>query len=506
MEAGSKSKRMKQEEVGEDRISALPNDILHQILSCLPIKSIAQTSLLSKRWRSLWHTFPDLDFTTVESLTRYADRRGPRFASKTVDDVAGIKRLLLARKEEEDSGLRLFRLRTVLSFARLRRLIECAVALDVQELDIDVNTSNYFDFPDAVLGDKRLMSLRLKSGYREIKMPSAEVIQQAFQSLTVLSLTRGDFRDEPSAAANIFTDPFFPSLKRLALEFCFGIKHLRVQLKNLLDLTVLYLRSLVKMELNSRKLEKLIVKSSFANTTERPQVLLSSPSLRRIVWSHNTVVENWNFFDSLTSLEEVFLCDGFTSDKLKLKSFIAGISHCRSLSVDKTFIYAIPTYKPFNRLTSLSMEICYGPTTASAEALAYFLRSSPSIETLVLRSCGTWSSEDSWNWDLASVGPCLNHLRILTVYGFAGAAHDSDFVRFVLKNAAVLETVHLHSKRRDEKVRNEVRGYPRASPKCAVRLYSPENPTAVFLRDVAKGLLKINDTLEKIMEKAKSLE
>ncbi|KAL6969229.1 hypothetical protein U1Q18_028954 [Sarracenia purpurea var. burkii] len=50
---------------GEDRIGDFPDAVLHHILFLLPIKSIAQTSTLSKRWRRLWSSFPDLDFTTI---------------------------------------------------------------------------------------------------------------------------------------------------------------------------------------------------------------------------------------------------------------------------------------------------------------------------------------------------------------------------------------------------------------------------------------------------------
>ena len=48
-----------------DRISDLPDAVLHQILFLLPIKCVAQMSILSKRWKFLWSTFPDLDFTTL---------------------------------------------------------------------------------------------------------------------------------------------------------------------------------------------------------------------------------------------------------------------------------------------------------------------------------------------------------------------------------------------------------------------------------------------------------
>ncbi|KAI3871655.1 hypothetical protein MKX03_005318, partial [Papaver bracteatum] len=48
--------------VGEDRISKLPDPLLHHILSFLPTKCAVSTSILSKRWRIVWVSFPVLDF------------------------------------------------------------------------------------------------------------------------------------------------------------------------------------------------------------------------------------------------------------------------------------------------------------------------------------------------------------------------------------------------------------------------------------------------------------
>ncbi|EPS61176.1 hypothetical protein M569_13624, partial [Genlisea aurea] len=108
----------------------------------------------------------------------------------------------------------------------------------------------------------------------------------------------------------------------------------------LLDLTLENLRSLVKMELNCKKLKTLYVEWCFTST-EQSQVLLSCPSLRKFVWFHNNIVENW-IIENLTDLDVIALGDYLENDKLKLKNLIAGVSHCNFLVIFKTFVKVIP--------------------------------------------------------------------------------------------------------------------------------------------------------------------
>ncbi|CAF1862801.1 unnamed protein product [Brassica oleracea var. botrytis] len=48
--------------MNEDRISELPEALLLHILSYVPTKDVIATSVLSKRWRSLWKMVPKLEF------------------------------------------------------------------------------------------------------------------------------------------------------------------------------------------------------------------------------------------------------------------------------------------------------------------------------------------------------------------------------------------------------------------------------------------------------------
>nr|CAB3477512.1 unnamed protein product [Digitaria exilis] len=43
---------------GVDRISCLPDEILRNVVSCLPVKDAARTGVLASRWRGLWRAMP----------------------------------------------------------------------------------------------------------------------------------------------------------------------------------------------------------------------------------------------------------------------------------------------------------------------------------------------------------------------------------------------------------------------------------------------------------------
>ncbi|KAL7208802.1 hypothetical protein ACSBR1_030517 [Camellia fascicularis] len=63
MEDSSNQKKKQAIEDGEeDRISSLPDPILHEILSSMDLKYAIQTCALSKRWRYLWTSLPNLHF------------------------------------------------------------------------------------------------------------------------------------------------------------------------------------------------------------------------------------------------------------------------------------------------------------------------------------------------------------------------------------------------------------------------------------------------------------
>ncbi|KAL3833052.1 hypothetical protein ACJIZ3_007788 [Penstemon smallii] len=63
---GKKSIKPLSEKCIVDRLSPLPDDILHRILSFLDFLDVARTCVLSKRWRDVWMSVPCLNFDMNE--------------------------------------------------------------------------------------------------------------------------------------------------------------------------------------------------------------------------------------------------------------------------------------------------------------------------------------------------------------------------------------------------------------------------------------------------------
>lgn len=331
-----------------DRISDLPDDIIHQILLLLPIKCVAQMSVLSKRWKFLWTSFPDLDFTTLDPFPLISTKnhkkidisRHPLSSSK-LDFITQV----LSIRDVKHKDIRVLCFRASLSFSRLNNLVRSAIRHNVRELDIEVHTEvdteDFFNFPRCVIGSESLRVLKLKSGFR---LPPSSVMRNGFQSLHTLSLSLVILYNQPSLS-DLFSESSFPLLKNLHLDMCFGLTHLRIGCRALEDLNLERCYELQGLEICGGKIERMRVISCFdAYCDNNTWVRLNVPKLENLIWKFNavtdvTVFENSNLLNE-ASIGFFMLSEGKVNMGRfeSANNFFSGLSHAHSLTLNSQTI------------------------------------------------------------------------------------------------------------------------------------------------------------------------
>ncbi|KAL6223076.1 hypothetical protein ACLB2K_006466 [Fragaria x ananassa] len=154
-----------------DRISDLPDDILHVILSFLHLKSAGQTTVLSRRWNDLWSSY--------------------------------IIKTVLARRQENCNILYPC-LKLSLPRVGVDPNKSCLSRVEELVLHIRLSTGNKSDRPQCQL---MCHSLRTSSSCGNSKawlgFPASYVVGSYLHSLHTLSLTRVDFSESTAIAENL---------------------------------------------------------------------------------------------------------------------------------------------------------------------------------------------------------------------------------------------------------------------------------------------------------------
>ncbi|XP_074382079.1 FBD-associated F-box protein At4g10400-like [Apium graveolens] len=152
----SAAKKIRQEyQDEEDRISSLPNELVHKILSFTDAKEAVRTSVLSKRWKPIWLTLPFLNFGIYTNCSFHKTYMFLRHVLLNRDHHSNVYQLNLSVSDK-------FCVKVPNERSLLKRFIEYAISHSVENLGIRLAYNNYKPFKLSTFSSKSLRKLTLQ--------------------------------------------------------------------------------------------------------------------------------------------------------------------------------------------------------------------------------------------------------------------------------------------------------------------------------------------------------
>ncbi|KAJ4828907.1 hypothetical protein Tsubulata_043909 [Turnera subulata] len=301
----------------EDRISSLPDDIIHYILSFLEdTKFAAKTCVLSKRWKNLWTSLPDLRFNTAYYKT-----------------TRSFRKFLLSALLRRDRNCEARSLHLSMDYEHLRVDEEFDDNSDEEGyyyVDDDESLRDYV-FRYAARHGVRFVDYRHRR-YSELSLPSALM---DCHTLTTLNLYDLSVTEMPFL--------YFPAVTSLYVDGCnFGWKCFNVTESSFPNLAYLHIYNLLgggHMQISGTKLVTFKMEGVQFN-----KVKLSAPNLE-VFECRDTIDAKWrrlgDFFDiDLPSLQTAEVVVNYkiyhVSEQVedKLMKLLDGIRNAKSLTLN----------------------------------------------------------------------------------------------------------------------------------------------------------------------------
>ncbi|CAA7025385.1 unnamed protein product [Microthlaspi erraticum] len=390
-----------------DIISQLGDDLLLQILSCVPTKDVLATSLLSKRWRSLWKLVPQLEYDDRNHIGDYKIF-SPYVYRSLISNKAPVLEYLHLKLGRDCPAI------------DISLWIDIALSRRVRELEIVIRSCHvrFYSLPSSVYTSETLESLTLNNCVL-LDVP----VRVCLPSLKSLSLKLVDYVGNAS-------------LPRL-LSGCPNLHVLFVQRyaeDATMDSTVVV-----------PSLQRLTILDTNHATCGRFEI--DVPSLKYLNITEN-VDYNSRQIENMPELVEahVEITCGVAH------KFLRALTSVRRLSLSLSLSEVMqPSGMIFNQLVHLELN-----TYAQVwwDLLTHMLQDSPKLQTLKLinkLSSGGLGQRNPNVWKPPSTVPecLLCSLEVFEWNEYQGRQGDREIATYVLKSAACLKRATFSPKSTD---------------------------------------------------------
>ncbi|PWA74207.1 F-box domain, Leucine-rich repeat domain, L domain-like protein [Artemisia annua] len=280
---------------GIDRLSNLPDDLIHKILSFVGIKHAIELSFLSSRWRYIWTSMPHLnflieDFSASAELSRFVTHLLSR--RNNLIEVFSVKLCFGGDFSQEF----------------VRQILNYAFSHNIQQLDITWLYENTIEFPLSLICSQSLTHLSMRREYvyqtvRRYGFTSTSTLE--LPALTTLYLHDFTLCCDENIDKDIGLFSKCANLKILTLKGCkvIGSDHLNICHPLLSNLTLEDVQgSLNVVNVISPQLKSLTINDWF----EKYQFLISAPNLVSLLYKGYHSLDLYT--DGFHLLEKVDLC------------------------------------------------------------------------------------------------------------------------------------------------------------------------------------------------------
>ncbi|KAJ8627878.1 hypothetical protein MRB53_021185 [Persea americana] len=416
-----------------DRLSSLPDHLIHRILSFLDTKHVFLLGVLSSRWRDLSTSVPNLhfnypaDFDDEGYFVRFVDR------ALLVNSSPNIHKFRLSWFPFNREYV-----------SHVDAWLRFAMRKGIQELDFSFPCINdSYALPSWILNCETLISLTLRNCWIRVSKPVN------FTNLTALHL------DYTKLRVGFVEDLLkgCPLLEELAIRSSISVP-VKICTSSSLQLKRLKIRGAYNLRVN-----------------------IEAPNLQILKFSSGTLGKfSFKAMPFLKAAEVSIFYHGDVKKKCisSLRSSLLNLRYARVLKLCSTCIQAmpIPTFEDLHScfFKTKVLVLRTGVQKYELPGIANLLWSSPDLENLIIdlgrydciyedKSCMLkYDFDEREYWEsLTATFPCLvHHLKTIKITGFVGEGssikvtsfHEKDeqikLVKFLLKNAMVLEKMIIH--------------------------------------------------------------
>ncbi|KAJ9188551.1 hypothetical protein P3X46_003901 [Hevea brasiliensis] len=460
-----KHKASKQSGGAVDRISNLPDAILHLILSFLQTVDAVKTSLLSKRWRYLWTSLGYLEFDHCYFWSRHIRFWYQReFSEKFTNFVTCVLSF------RDGSDIKRFRLSSF-NFCNkwVDKWIHVVISHNVRELDLSLCPEGAFLLPHSIGSSKYLTALKLNLFNHVLEIPKIMV----FNKLTSLHLVSLRFLNDGLARLLFLGCPL---LENLVLERCVydNIKVLDIYATKLKTLTI----------------ENLKLDDAGDDGLRRTALKIFAPNLLSFKYM-GPVARDYILQDPLCIVNvDIHLVNAFEKGSLKglgylMCKFIGGFYNVEVMKLSMIFLELLCSAlselvcfpAPFCNLKLLKLNA--GTDKLHLQVIIHLLKSSPNLKAVhIYFMTSDW--KDNWQPEDEAVTCLAYHLKTVEISNFEGQDNGLEFIKFVLENGMVLERItiawSMNLKKPLEIILKAmtIMTFPRASSTVAIIFLEPE--------------------------------